>query len=351
MSAPRIARHRDFARITIAADTVDAHWLWLRHNCPCCVHKTTGERILDVRHIPRDLQAEDVAVEGAQVAIRWREGGRSHGSRYDWAWLLAHRYGAAADFSGPTLADVEIAGGGGADLGAIMAAALHRVRAHALAVVRDAGLDTERLIGAFEAQGLQVVPTHFGRIEDLRTDNTTNQNTDQLGYTDAPVALHTDQPFIERPPRYQMLHCLQTAAEGGDNYLVDARAIVAFLRATDREALEVLATTKVRFHRKQRQFESIVDRAMLDLDEAGALRQVRHSYFPYAPFSVPFPQMRRFYECYRLFGELVEDPRYHLKVALAPGDLVLYDNFVALHARTGFRGARWMRGVYFDPPG
>ena len=34
-----------------------------------------------------------------------------------------------------------------------------------------------------------MVETHFGRIEDLRTDNTTNQNTDQLGYTDAAINL------------------------------------------------------------------------------------------------------------------------------------------------------------------
>ena len=48
--------------------------------------------------------------------------------------------------------------------------------------------ETEAIVDAFEARGLRVVPTHFGRIEDLRTDNTTNSNTDQLGYTDAAIA-------------------------------------------------------------------------------------------------------------------------------------------------------------------
>jgi hypothetical protein len=52
----------------------------------------------------------------------------------------------------------------------------------------------------FLPAGASVIETHFGRIEDLRTDNTTNKNTDQLGYTDAPVNLHTDQPFIADPP-------------------------------------------------------------------------------------------------------------------------------------------------------
>ena len=45
--------------------------------------------------------------------------------------------------------------------------------------------------------------SHFGDIEDLRTDNTTNKNNDQLGYTNAAVELHTDQPFIADPPHFQ----------------------------------------------------------------------------------------------------------------------------------------------------
>ena len=48
-----------------------------------------------------------------------------------------------------------------------------------------------------------MVPTHFGRYEDLRTDNTTNANTDQLGYTNAAVDLHSDQTFLAAPPRFQ----------------------------------------------------------------------------------------------------------------------------------------------------
>ena len=92
--------------------------------------------------------------------------------------------------------------------------------------MRDAGLDTEALIDALAAEGLSVRSTHFGRIEDLRTDNTTNQNTDQLGYTDAPVELHTDQPFIDAPPRYQLLHAMR--ARG----IADEHLEALFVRAS-----------------------------------------------------------------------------------------------------------------------
>ena len=41
-------------------------------------------------------------------------------------------------------------------------------------------------------------------------------------------------------------------------------------------------------------------------------------------------------------------PQNQYRFALAAGDFVLYDNFRMMHARTAFRGARWLRGVYFD---
>jgi alpha-ketoglutarate-dependent taurine dioxygenase len=81
-------------------------------------------------------------------------------------------------------------------------------------------------------EGAEVIPTHFGRIEDLRTDNTTNKNTDQLGYTNSGVDLHTDQPFIDHPPGLQALQCITTADKGGDNFMVDARAAGKFFTPT-----------------------------------------------------------------------------------------------------------------------
>ena len=31
-----------------------------------------------------------------------------------------------------------------------------------------------------------------------------------------------------------------------------------------------------------------------------------------------------------------------------PTDMVVWDNWRMLHARTSFTGSRWLRGVYFD---
>jgi len=160
------------------------------------------------------------------------------------------------------------------------------------------------------------------------------------------VNLHTDQPFLERPPRYQVLQAIRAADEGGESFLVDAEAAARHLRSLDERAHELLTTTPVRFHRRQKNFERIVDAPLLDT--RGERFQVRYSYFTLAPFRLPFARMEEWYRAYDRFARLVRDPRHQYRFLLNPGDFVIYDNHRMLHARTSFRGPRWVRGIYLD---
>lgn len=338
----------------------DFHWFWLRHHCDGDRHPLTRERTLDASEVPLTIRPRSVALDAAagQVLIDWDEpSGRR--SAYDLAWLRAHAYAPDRVDVPPPPSDVArvTVDARGLAAPAVVEACLRCLRRDGAAVVRGfAGApgrapedDTETLIEALAAAGLSVVGTHFGRIEDLRTDNTTNANTDQLGYTDAPVDLHTDQPFLDRPPRYQLLQCIRPAEAGGDNYLVDALAAARLLEAIDGPAFTRLTTIPVRFHRKQRAFERVVTSPILRLLGPGGF-QVRYSYFTLAPFDRPFAEMEAWYRAYGRFARIVRDPRHQYRFRLGPGDFIIYDNHRMLHARTGFSGARWLRGVYFDPP-
>lgn len=346
----------DFLRVHLHGDRdehLDFHWFWLRHNCDCCRHPQTRERILCSSRVPLDLRPLRVAPspDGDAIEIDWNESG-GHRSRYPLAWLEQHAYARGRDEVPPPPGDATILERtitAPADIDRLRDVCLAPLAEHGAVVVRGAGDDTERLIDTLAGDDLRIFGSHFGRIEDLRTDNTTNQNNDQLGYTDAPVDLHTDQAFIAHPPRYQMLHCMRPAEAGGDNRLADARAAAAYLRATDAEAYELLTTVPVCFHRVQRAYESVRESPILELRD-GVLFRVRSSYFTMDPHRLPFARMEAYYRAYNRFTALVSDPRHHFHVRLAAGDFVLYDNFRMLHARTGFSGARWMRGVYFDDP-
>ncbi|MBN8612431.1 MAG: TauD/TfdA family dioxygenase [Deltaproteobacteria bacterium] len=349
-SQARAERRADHLRLVVreGAPALLFHWFWLKHNALEAVHATTRERVLDPRDVPLDVRPRAVSVDDHTLVIEWPDGV----SRFPIAWLEEHAYGREETPLVPPPHDVDVitlrALSLDGDLAQIARAALTQARRDRAVVVRGAGLDTEAIIDALAALGLSVRTTHFGRIEDLRTDNTTNANTDQLGYTDATIDLHTDQPFLEHPPRYQLLHGIRAADEGGESVVVDAHASARYLRAVDADSFEVLTRTDVTFHRKQKGFEKILRSPLLRLDEAGELAQVRHSYFTFAPFREPFDRTERFYRAYQRFARIVHEPTHQWRFVLEPGDFVLYDNHLALHARTGFRGPRWVRGVYFD---
>jgi gamma-butyrobetaine dioxygenase len=61
---------------------------------------------------------------------------------------------------------------------------------------------------------------------------------------------------------------------------------------------------------------------------------------------LPFAQVEGYYRAYDRFVRLAR--ARSVRLALGAGDFLLYDNCRMLYARTAFRGARWLRGVYFD---
>jgi alpha-ketoglutarate-dependent taurine dioxygenase len=339
-----------YLRVHDAGQHADFHLRWLRHNCDLDRHPTTNERAIDSADLPDALALTEALVADGVLILRWQHDGRT--SRYPLAWLRTHAYArdrAAPPIPPSDLARLEIAGAPG-PLG-VVDDVLKRVAERGAALVRRESAapeaETEVWIDAFESRGLQVIGTHFGRIEDLRTDNTTNANTDQLGYTDAGIELHTDQPFVDEVPRYQLLQSIRAADQGGESTLADAEAAFAHLAALDSEAAQRLATTPVTFHRRQQQFESVVVAPIVTL--SGRQFQIRLSYFTVAPYQLPFAQMESWYRAHDRFVRILRDPRHHYRFQLRPGDALVYDNHRMVHGRTGFRGPRWVRGVYFAP--
>ena len=348
--------HPDWLRVPLGqGEHADFHHRWLRHHCDRERHPQTGERTRCSSELPDDIHPRRAAIVDDVLELDWSD---EHRSRYPLAWLREHAYALnRVDVPAPhNNLDTILIPADDRPLADQLAAALLRVHEHGAVVLRRAPGDntppedhTEPLIAAFEAAGLRVIGTHFGRIEDLRTDNTTNLNTDQLGYTDAPIGLHTDQPFLEHPPRYQLLQCIRRADTGGDNLLADARAAFRHLEATDARAADLLATVPVTISRRQKQFtRELTTPLIARRDDDNFL--VRSSYFTYAPLKLPFAHTLEFYRAHDRFIRLLRDPQHHIRVLLAPGDWLLYDNHRTLHARTAFTGARWLRGVYFDTP-
>jgi gamma-butyrobetaine dioxygenase/trimethyllysine dioxygenase len=365
--APRVETFDQHLRVHFGEGPprwADFHYRWLRHQCDRDLHPTTRERTVDASEIPDTVRPERAYVDdaGRTLIVRWaRPSGpdpdEDRTSTYALDWLRAHAYAPERAAAPPPPSDV---GAITIDAGElppreVARALLERVEHDGVVLVRrfDGARDPEAatalLIEVLAERGLRGRGTHFGAIEDLRTDNTTNANTDQLGYTDAPIELHTDQPFLEHPPRYQLLQCIRPAHAGGESHLVDARAAAAHLADHDAEADALRRGHPVRFHRRQRAFEAVFEGPILA--GYGDDFRIRHSYFTFAPHRLPFAHVEAWYAAYARFTRLVRDPRHQFRFLLSAGDFVFYDNARMLHGRSGFHGARWLRGIYFDRTG
>ncbi len=347
--------HDGYLRLVEAGHHADFHLRWLRHNNDHDRHPITGERTLDSAELPDELAVVSAGLVDGVLRVRWRDDDRV--SRYPLEWLRRHAYATdriAAPRPPSQVTALEIAGARAP--AAIAPDLLARLALHGAAVVRrehpspeaETEAESEVWIAALAAHGLQIVGTHFGRIEDLRTDNTTNENTDQLGYTDSAIDLHTDQPFLEAPPRYQLLQGIRDADKGGNTVLADGEAAFRYLQSLDRDAADLLTSTRISFHRKQKNFEREVISPIVSIRDGRVF--VRSSYFTEAPYQIAFDRMAAWYRAHDQFVRILRDPQNHYAFRIRPGDVLVYDNHRMLHGRTAFSGARWIRGVYFNAP-
>lgn len=184
----------------------DFHYFWLRHNCSCfngCRHPKTKEKIINTTDVDLNIKTNKIKLLENELRIEWSDG---HSSIFPIDFLLKHTYSVnrkSVPIPHHKTEDIEINYNDYKnDKKSYLKKCADNLKKYGLTVVRNRGLDTEEIISEY---GGNVISTHFGRIEDLRTDNTTNKNTDQLGYTNSNVDLHTDQPFLKNPPGMQLL--------------------------------------------------------------------------------------------------------------------------------------------------
>jgi len=141
---------------------------------------------------------------------------------------------------------------------------------------------------------------------------------------------------------------LLAAPDGGESLFADGIALSEHLRAIDRPAFEVLTRTPVPFQYRSKDADLYAERPLIQLDCRGAIAAVHYNSRSIAPLR-PAGGAGTFYAAYRRFAGLLRDSRHQLKVRLADGELVLFDNQRILHGRTAFtsaRHARHLRGCY-----
>ncbi|HEY4412983.1 MAG TPA: TauD/TfdA family dioxygenase [Gaiellaceae bacterium] len=324
-------------------DATTLNPIWLRDNCPCpeCRHES-GQRLLDTRSIPDDLSV--VGVDG--TTVRFSDG---HAGTYDPGWLEENHgpreprrrrlWDTTLDVRRWSYSDVEA---GGSALREWLAA----VDELGFAILTDCPTEPGTVTRVAELFGF-VRETNYGRLFDVKTVvNPTN-----LAYTGLGLGAHTDNPYRDPTPTLQLLHCLASSAEGGENTLVDAFRVAEDL---PREDFELLARTPIRFRYADAETELESETPVISVDARGDVHAVHYNTRSAQAFRMSAAEIGGFYPAYQRFGRMLEDPAYRIQFKLDPGGLFIVDNLRVMHGRTGYSatgGERHLQGCYADRDG
>jgi gamma-butyrobetaine dioxygenase len=346
---------------------------WLRANCQCaaCLDPGSGQRLASITDVSADARIADIMQEpqdDGAVRVTFEPDG--HQGVFARSWLAAARRPApdsrtehakrlwrAADFAAEVpqgrweryLRDAEH-----------RAACLTSLLTVGFVLLREVPASPGTVLAVARSMGF-VRETNYGQLFDVRTA----VDPANLAYSALAISPHTDNPYRDPVPTVQLLHCLASAAEGGDSGLVDGFAAASELRAEDPASFAVLALTPVTFCYTDATADLRATKPIIGLDTRGRISQVRWNNRSMQPLALggthagtrPGSAGPRdseavaasagadaFYRACRAFARILARPELMVTFRLEPGDCVIFDNTRVLHARTAFAAAPGERG-------
>lgn len=340
------------------------HALWLRDNAQDAATRdpANGQRLITLQQISKDTVIAEARIEGACLQLLFQPGNKRVFFESD--WLQAHIYDRAPRPQAPRpAADSEtwdrrmelprVTG----DYQSLVTdrKALRRwlgyVRRYGFARLVGGPVEPEALLKVAALFGY-VRETNYGRWFEVRSEI----DPSNLAYTGLGLQAHTDNPYRDPQPTLQILYCLENAAEGGDNLVVDGFRVAERLYAEDPEGFSLLARHRARFeYQGSASVHLTAERPMIEVSADREITAVRFNNRSTAAITaVPYDEMAAYYRAYRRFGELVEDPEMGVAFKLQAGDSFIVDNTRVLHGRQAFSpegGTRWLQGCYPDKDG
>ena len=327
------------------------HYIWLRDNCYCerCGETLVGVRFLRVHDIDLDVKPQCVRVdEKGCLLVVWRANG--HESFYEAGWLKAHCYSAESRERRrhrPILWGAEIM----ASLPWFEASALlederermsflESVRDRGFAMLRGVGLDWPALSTVVRLAG----PVQHGVYGPGAFELNPASSRRIIGNTHHGVPPHTDEGYWQHPSGIIFITCDVPSADGeGASVLVDGFKVAQRLRVDDSEAFELLSSVSTQFHRVHPgEMDLRAIGRVLCLDSDGELVGVRYPSRNAAPLDVPEHIVEPMYRALWQWSAAINDPANIMRVRLAHGECMVFDNHRVFHGREAFTGERRM---------
>lgn len=327
--------------------------IWLADNRPESRRGPEGQRLGDALDLPETVTIRNATLTDSGIEIAFSCFDRP--AMFDPAWLRAHALdpeSRAERQRPPRLWDAGLARQLPVESYAAvtsdattLARWLRRVDTLGFALLRGVPVTPGTVCEVIGLFGY-VRETNYGRLFDVVSVDEPHN----LAFTALGLGNHTDNPYRDPVPQLQLLHCLDSAAAGGESIVVDGFAAAERLRREAPEAFAVLTRTLVSFRYVEDGAVDLRNAApLIELDVAGRLRTIRYNNRSIGPIDIDPDEVAGFYAAYRRLGRLLHDPSLTVGFRMAAGDLFIVDNRRVLHGRRGFAGGRrHLQGAYAD---
>lgn len=193
-----------------------------------------------------------------------------------------------------------------------------------------------------------------------------------VAYTSKYLGFHMDLLYMNNPPGFQFLHCLENTCAGGESRFADAFKAASILDGDAPWAFDVLAKTPVRYQYSNDGFNYSDEKRTIKLRNMAPkarnlfsknmqrpVEQIDAVYWspPFVGAMRGFVTKRRhleikdFLEASKMFADILEKKEHVYETKMDPGTCAIFDNLRVVHARNAFdlnSGQRWLRGAYLD---
>ncbi|RAL02259.1 putative Gamma-butyrobetaine hydroxylase subfamily [Aspergillus ibericus CBS 121593] len=205
--------------------------------------------------------------------------------------------------------------------------------------------------------------TFYGSTWDVRSV----AEAKNVAYTNQFLGFHMDLMYMNDPPGYQLLHCLQNSCEGGESLFVDTFRAAYDMRKHHPGYYSHLCKTNLAYEynhedhfytnewpvfQTERPRKPVRGHATHQASENYQLTHVNYS----PPFQAPLRNMhplhfRTLARALNTFTKYLDDEKYQFELKMKPGECVIFENRRVAHARRAFQtdsGQRWLAGAYVD---
>jgi alpha-ketoglutarate-dependent taurine dioxygenase len=195
----------------------------------------------------------------------------------------------------------------------------------------------------------------YGETWDVRTV----PQAKNVAYTNQHLGFHMDLLYMNEPPGYQLLHCLENSCEGGESLFADSFRVADIMKRNYPTEYKTLTRRLFGFEYMHNDHIYSNTRPLFEVDKVtGQLRNVNYS----PPFQAPIPKSRdkgvcnhihfnQWRHALKTFTYLLESKSSIFQLKLNPGECVIFANRRIVHARNKFNtssGSRWLAGAYVD---